>query len=122
MRPDRFGAVALRRPGQPFGHLIERVVPGYRRERVTARALVADPAQRHRQPVGMVLALGIAGDLGADHPLSVGLALGSAHPADRRLVDALDRERAGARTIMRADAVGGVERQEVLRRRVYRRI
>src|SRR5438067_11014698 len=122
MRPDRLRAVALHRQGQPLGYLVERVVPGDRDKGVAAAALVADPAQRHRQPVGMVLALGIAGDLGADHPLSVGLALGSAPPADRRLVDALDRERAGARTIMRADAVGGVERQEVLRRRVYRRI
>ena len=58
----------------------------------------------------MVLALGVAGDLGADDALRVGLPLGAAHPADMRGVDALDRQRAGARAIVRADAVGDVER------------
>jgi hypothetical protein len=47
--------------------------------------------------------------------LRVGLAVGAAHPADRRRVEPLDRQRAGARAIMRADAVGDVERQEVPR-------
>ncbi len=59
----------------------------------------------------MVLALGITRDLGAYHALRVGLPLGPAHPADAHTVDALDRQRAGARAIVRADGVDGVERQ-----------
>ena len=64
--------------------------------------------------LGVVLALGVAGNLGADHALRVGLPGGAAHPADRRRVEPLDRQRAGARAIMWADAVGDIERQEVL--------
>ena len=33
MRPYGFGAVALRGQGQPFGNLVERVVPGDRHKR-----------------------------------------------------------------------------------------
>jgi hypothetical protein len=118
IRPDRLRAVALRRLGEALGDLVERVVPRDRGEGVAPPALVADPAQRHRQPVGVMLALRIAGDLGAHHPLRVGLPLSAAHPADahppgfrRGRLDELDRQRAGARAVVRADGVDGVERQ-----------
>src|SRR5439155_11334457 len=59
----------------------------------------------------MVLALGIARDLGAHDPLRVGLRRGPSDPPDMARVDALDFERAGARAIVRADAGDDVERQ-----------
>src|SRR5207302_3188802 len=96
---------------QPLGDFVERVVPRDRPEGVAALALLADPAQRHSQAVGMVLPLGVAADLGTDDALRVGLPRGAAHAADRRRIEPLDRQRAGARAIMRADAIGGVEWQ-----------
>src|SRR5262249_17074987 len=106
----------LRRQGQLLGHLVERRVPGDRSETIPAAALLANPPQRHREPLGMVLALGVAGDLGADDALRIGLPLGAAHPADAVVVNPLDLKRAAAWAIVRADAVGDVERQAVLRR------
>ena len=76
-----------------------------------ADAFVADPAQRLRQAVGMMLALGILGDLGAHYTVRVSLARRPTNPPDTVSVDALDLERAGARAIMRADAGDDVERQ-----------
>src|SRR5260370_13536480 len=99
----------LRRPGQLLGDLVERILPRNRAEGVAAPPLLADPAQRDRQALGVVLPLGIPRDLGAHHALRVGLPLGPAHPADARAVDPFDRERAGARAVMRANAVGGIE-------------
>jgi hypothetical protein len=118
MRPDRLGAVALGGTGQPLSDEIERVVPGDRRERGAPDALVADPAQRHRKAIRMVLPLGIAPDLGADDTVGVALRLGTANATDTRSVDPLDLERAGARAIMRADAEHGIERQKRAPRRV----
>ena len=60
----------------------------------------------------MMLALGIARDLGADDARRVGLARRPANPPDALPVDALDLERAGARAIMRANAGQDVERQD----------
>src|ERR1051325_1297171 len=113
-RPDSFRAVALGRQRQPFGDLVERVVPGDRHESLAAAPLFTDAADRGGEAVRMVLALGITGDLGANDSLRIGLALGAAHPADRRPIEALHRQRTGARAIMRTDAVGGVERQQLL--------
>ncbi len=72
----------LRCPGQPLGDRVERVVPRDRHERAAPLALVADPPQRHRQPLGVVLPFGIARDLGADDAARVGLPRGAAHPAE----------------------------------------
>jgi hypothetical protein len=58
-----------------------------------------------------VRTLGIASDLGADDTIGVPLSLGAADAADAGCVDALDLKRAGARAIVRADAVGDIERQ-----------
>src|SRR5262249_6890145 len=46
---------------------------------------------------------GIAGDLLADDAIGVGVVLGAAHAPDRLGIDDLDVERAGRRTIVRAD-------------------
>src|ERR1700746_1468774 len=59
----------------------------------------------------MMLALGIAGDLGAHHAPRVGLCRSPAHPPDPPAVDQFDLERARARAVVRADAGDDVERQ-----------
>src|SRR5207253_7728859 len=100
--PHRLGAIPLRRLGQAFGDLVERVVPRNPDKGVAAPPLLADPAQRRHEALGVMLALGIMRDLGAYHALRVGLPLGPAHPANAHSADALDRERTGARTVMRA--------------------
>ena len=60
----------------------------------------------------MMDALGIARDLGADHACRVGVVLGAADPADGVIVEDLDVERAGRRTIVRTGEalirIGGV--------------
>ena len=104
--PDRLAAISLRRAKKRLGDLVERLVPADRRE--VARALGADPPQRPRQPVGMMEALGVAPDLGADHAGGIGIALGAAHLAEaaaiaRMVDDALDLERADAGTVVWAD-------------------
>ena len=63
--PHRLGAAALFDLEKILGDHIERVVPGNAAE--FARPLLADPLQRMHQPFGVMLALGVAGDLGADH-------------------------------------------------------
>ena len=64
IRPHRLRAMARFGAQELLGDEIERVVPRYRLER--ARALRPGPAQRLRQAVGMMDALGVARDLGAD--------------------------------------------------------
>jgi hypothetical protein len=110
--PDGLIAVALRRLGQPLGDLVERLVPRNRRESRAADPLLADTAQRHRKALRMVLAVGVAGDLGADDAARIGLPPSTAYPPDADAVDPLDLKRAATRAIVRADAVDDVERQE----------
>src|SRR5215472_7288113 len=109
--PDRLRAVPLGRAGQLFGDLAESLVPGDRHECGNADALFTDPPQRMGQALGMMLALGISGDLGADDASCVSLCRSTAHPPDPPAVDALDFERAGARAIVRTNAGDDVERQ-----------
>ena len=82
-----------------FGDDVERIVPGDRGE--LAAALGADAPQRTREAVGMMDALGVARDLGADHAGRVGIVLGAADTADGALVEDLDLERAGRRAVVR---------------------
>ena len=84
---------------EPFGNQIERVVPGDFPE--LAAALRTGALQRMQQPVLVMLALGVARDLGADHAGGVAVVLGAMHAADRALVDQFDVERASRRTIVR---------------------
>src|SRR5215831_16759574 len=49
----------------------------------------------------MMLALGVARDLGADHPGCVVVVLGAPHAADRAFVEELNLERASRRTVVR---------------------
>ena len=78
---------------------------------LAAGTFLADPAQWLGEAVRVVLALDIAGDLGADHTLRVGLRRCPLDPPDMAPADALDRERAGARAVVRADSGDAVERQ-----------
>ena len=81
IRPDRLGAEFALGRVEPRGDLVQRFVP--RNPRELAGALRAGPAHRMQQPVGMMNALGVARDLGADDAGGIGLQLGAAHPADR---------------------------------------
>ena len=96
IRPHRLRAVALLGLDEFLGDEIERVVPRDRRERAVRLA-----HQRPHQPVGMVHALGVARDLGADHAGGVVVVLGAAHAADGVRVEHFDFERAGRRAIVR---------------------
>jgi hypothetical protein len=57
----------------------------------------------------MMDALGIACDLGADHAGRIALQLGTTHPADRGIIDYLDIEGAGRRTIVRTGGMPDID-------------
>ena len=57
----------------------------------------------------MMLALGVARDLGADDSGRVVLIRGAADAPDAHAVDALDLERAGRGAVVRAGAVNEIE-------------
>ena len=111
MRPHRLGPVALRRPRQLLGDFVERDVPGDRHESGAADAFAPKTPHWLGQPVRVVLALGVAGHLGANNAPCISLGGGPANPPDARSIDPLDLQRAGARAVMRADAGQNIERQ-----------
>ena len=80
VRPDRLRAVGLLGAQELLGDEIERVVPRDRRE--LAAAFGAGAAQRMLQAIGVMNALGVARDLGADDARGVGVVLGAPDPAD----------------------------------------
>ena len=98
--PHRFGAVRLLGADKLLGDKIERVVPRDWRE--FAAALRAFAPQRMQQAIGVMQALGVARDLGADYARRVGIVLGAAHAADRVRIKDLDLERAGRWAVVRA--------------------
>ena len=110
--PHRLGAVRPLGAEELLGDEVERVVPGDRRE--VAAALGAGAAQRLGQPIRMMHALGVARDLGADHPRRVGVVRGATHAADRLIAEHLDLERAGRWAIVRAGRRGDFLRAEAL--------
>ena len=85
-------------------NLVERLVPGDLLP--PPCSLGADPAHGMGQAIGVMDALGIAGDLLANDAGGVGIILGAAHPADRVRVHDFNVERAGRRAIVRADTAG----------------
>ena len=103
IRPDRFGAEFALRLIETVGDFVQRVVPGDAGE--LARSFRAGPELRIGHAFRMMNALGITGDLGADHAGRVGLLLRAAHAPDRRIIDHLDIERACRRAIMRTGRV-----------------
>ena len=66
---DGLGAVGFGNLAEASGDAGQRLIPGNPLE-ACAGALGADPAQRVKQPVRVVDALGIVGDLGAEHASS----------------------------------------------------
>ena len=105
--PDRLGAEFTLGLIETRGDFVERLIPGNPRE--LARTLWSGAAHRMQQPVGMMNALGVARDLGADDAGGIGLQLGAADPADRAAVDHLDIERAGRRAIVRTGGVADID-------------
>ena len=89
------------------GTVEERIHQMQQKKSELADALLADPDERLGQAVGMVHPLGVAGDLGADHAVRIGVALEPVHAADPRRREPLDGERAGARAVVRAGRVEG---------------
>ena len=70
-----------------------------------AGALRAGSQQRHGEAVGMVLALGVAADLGADDAGRIAVVLRPAHPADAAFREQFDVEGAARRAVVRAGGV-----------------
>jgi hypothetical protein len=68
------------------------------------------PTRSSGQAKRMVLALGIARDLGADHSRRIAVVARPTHAADGMPVDPLDLERAGAGAVVRTDGGGDIER------------
>ena len=105
--PDGFWTVLGLDMGEAGGDLVQRLVPGNGGE--LAAALGAAAAQRAGQPLGMVHALGIAGDLFADDAGRIGVILGAAHPADGMGINDVHVQGAGRGAVMRADRARGAE-------------
>ena len=105
--PDRLRAELALGRIEARGDLVERLVPGDARE--LAGALRPGAAHRIEQPLGMMDALGVARDLGADDAGRVGLLFRAADPADGAAVDHLDVERAGRRAVMRTGGMADVD-------------
>jgi hypothetical protein len=99
--PDGLRAVLVLDRQEAACDLVERLVPGNPLE--LARSLGPDSAQGMQQPVGMVDALGIARDLGADHPIRIALALAAAYPPDAAPIDDFDLQRTGGGAVMGAN-------------------
>jgi hypothetical protein len=91
--------------GERCGDAVERLIPA-NSSKIPA-ALGAGAQQRMGQPVRVMDAIGVAGDLRADHPLGIGVGAGAAHGADALPVDHLHLERAGRWTVMRTDGRQG---------------
>ena len=88
---------------------IQRLIPRDALE--LARALLPHTLQGIKQTLGMMDALGVAGDLGADDASRIGLVLRAANAPDALALDDLHIQRAGRGAIMGADggAVDGVD-------------
>ena len=99
--PDRLGAVALLDPQQVRGDLVQRIVPADPPE--LAGALRAGALQREAQPLGVMVALLVARDLGADHAGGERVALRAPHLAEPAVGQPLDLERADRGAVVRAD-------------------
>src|SRR5687768_10192478 len=107
VRPDGFGTVALLRLEESVSGLVKGIRPGELLP--SALAFGALPLQGLEQAGRMMNALGIAAHLLADDARCVAVGFGAANTADRMAVENLDLERAGRRTVMRADGEPGLD-------------
>ena len=87
---------------------VECVVPGDWRK--FPAAFGAGAPQRLFEPIGMMDALGVAGDLGADHACRIKIVFRTAHAADRAAVEHFHFKRAGGRAIVRARGGADLDR------------
>src|SRR5690606_19426635 len=90
--PHGFGTIACLRRKKLFGDQIKRGFPACFLPVAFSLRSLAD--ERLEQPLRMVDALSIAGDLGADDACRIIVGLGAVDATDRALVDDLDVERA----------------------------
>jgi xanthine/CO dehydrogenase XdhC/CoxF family maturation factor len=106
-----------RRP-EGFRDDVERVVPGDPLPGAgiapVGIALRSLPPERMEEPVGVVDALGVAGDLGADDAGRVVVLLRAVDAPDGALVQYLDVERAGRRTIMRTGRMADFQQKRAI--------
>src|SRR5262249_40637180 len=100
IRPYRLWTVAPLGRQHGLGGQIEGVVPGNALK--FTRTLGPLAPERMHEPVGMVHALGIAGDLGANDARSVAVVLRAVHPSNLAVGQQLDVEGAGGGAVMRA--------------------
>jgi hypothetical protein len=84
-----------------LGDQIKRIVPGNRCE--LSAAFCAGAAERMHKPIGMMYALGVTRDLGADDAGGIGIVLGAANAADDVIGENLHLKRTCRRTIVRTD-------------------
>ncbi len=106
--PDGFGPVLGLDSGKARGNLGHGLVPRDALE--LTGALRPGALQRVLEAIGVVDALGVAGDFLADDPGRVGVILGATHAANGAIVHEINIEGAGRRAIMRADGADGTER------------
>src|SRR5690606_1565044 len=107
--PYRHGAVLCLDAGKAGGDFGHRLIPGDALE--LRRTLRPGALQWVLEAVGVMDALGVTVDFLADDAGGVGIILGAAHPTDRTLVHQIDVQRAGRRTIVRADGADSAERK-----------
>src|SRR5690606_17007629 len=98
--PDGFRPVFGLDGPEALRHRVERLVPGDAGE--LAGPPRAGALEGIEQPVRMVDALGVAGDLGADDASRVAVVAGTVDAADSLVVDHLHVERTGGGTVVRA--------------------
>jgi hypothetical protein len=117
--PDRLGPVAALGGEERLGDPVQRLVPADPGE--VPRALGARAHQRVREPVGVVEALAVAGDLGADHARRVGDALAAPDLAEAAVGQPLDLQRADRRAVVGADGGAELAHRPMMGSRVRRR-
>ena len=105
--PHGLGAVAALGRQQGLRGEVEGIVPGDALE--LARALRPLAPQRMHEPVGVMHALGIARDLGADDARRIAVVLRPVHAAYPAVGQQLDVERAGRGAIVRTDGVADLD-------------
>ncbi len=100
-RPYRLGAMLRGDVGERAGDAVQCLVPRDTLE--LRRTLRPGAQQRMGQTVGVMNALGITADLGADHARRVTVVLRAAHGADAGAVQHLHRQSTGGGAIVRAN-------------------
>ena len=107
VRPHGFRATGALGREEGFGGFAERIIPGEMLPLPFPFAALA--LQGMEEALGMMDALGIAGDLLADDTQRIGILARPAHPPDGVVIEELDLERAGRRAVMRTGGKPGLD-------------